>query len=82
MQSVEGLRPPCSRNQTEVVAPLSQFSTVPDVENHVPGILRTLCTKADSGNASSCADPTQSDQVCLDLLSAVERDVTGVSRSK
>ena len=39
------LRHSCSRNQTEVVAPLRQFSTVLDVENHVLGILHILCTQ-------------------------------------
>ena len=53
MQSAEGLRLPCSRSQTEVVALLRQFSTVLDVESHVLGVLRTLCTKADVANVSS-----------------------------
>ena len=47
MQSVEGLRPPCSRNQTEVVAQLSQFSTVPDVVNRVLEIRVTSYTMVD-----------------------------------
>ena len=53
---------PCSRSQTEVVAPLRQLSTVLDVESHVLGVLRTLFTKADLGNVSSCADPARLDQ--------------------
>ncbi len=72
MPSVEGLRPPCSRCETEVVVPRRQFSTVPDVEKHVLGILRILCTKADSGNASSCADPVRSDQECPDLWASLD----------
>ena len=80
MQSIVGIRllpsSPRSRSQTEVVAPLRQCSTVPDVENHV---LFTLCTKADSGNASSCSDPAQSDQNCLDP--SVNLDAIGIGSS-
>ena len=67
---------PRSRSQTEVVAPLRQCSTVPDVENHV---LFTFCTNADSGNASSCSDPAQSDQNCLDP--SVKLDAIGIGSS-
>ena len=67
LQSVEGVCLPCSRSQTEVVAPLRRFSTDLDVENHIIGILRIFFTKGDSGNASSCADLARSDQNCLDL---------------
>ena len=45
----EDLRHPCGRSQTEVVAPRHLYATVHDVKYHVRGILRTLCTKADSG---------------------------------
>ena len=67
MQSVGCICLPCIRSQTEVEAPLRHFSTVLDVVNRVLGIRRTLCTKADSGNVSSCADPARFDQECLDL---------------
>ena len=50
-QSVEGPRLPSSRSQTEVAAPRRQFSTVPDVENRVIGVLRIFGTKADSRSA-------------------------------
>ena len=49
-----GLRHPCTRSQTEVEAQLRRFSTVPDVVNHVLGIRRTSCTRADSESVSDC----------------------------
>ena len=35
--------------------------------SHVLGILRIFYTKADSGSASSCAAPTQTNQECFNL---------------
>ena len=66
-RSAEGLRHPRTRSRTEVEAQLRRFSTVLDVVNHVLGIRRTSCTRADSESVSDCAVPSRFGRECQDL---------------
>ena len=60
-------RPACSSSQTEVAAPHCVNFPLFSMWSHVLGILRTLCTKADSGCVSTCADPQSLFLLSLDL---------------